>query len=166
MKEEKETQEKKHYEVCTYYADINGHSKEVQVGETIPVSVCINTSFGDYSTTIQVKITDNNLELLIKEGIIKRSTNFPTVDMCIDDFIFKNKLDKVTLLMTIKALPQMTAYVVLSSIMAETFLKDKYNYLWLERGYLLNTYNLKPTLFKSEIMDSKLPLFPNRVIAE
>lgn len=165
MNEKKETQEKKSYEAYTYYADVDGHSKEVQIGETIPVSICINTSFGIYTPTIQVKITENNLEALIKEDIVKRASGFPTVDMCIDNFVVKNKIFKHSLVKMIKGLPQMTAYTVLSSIMAEEFLKDEYNHLWSKLRYQLDTYNLNP-IFKSEIVNNKLPIFPNLRVAE
>lgn len=161
MNERKETQERKSYEVYTYYADVDGHSKEVQIGEIIPASICVNTPFGVYTTTIQVKITEDNLEALIKEGIVKRFSAYPTVDKCIDNFTSKNKIFKHAFLKMIKGLPQMTAYTVLSSVMAEEFLKDEYKHFWSKLRYQLDTYNLNPILFKSEIINNKLPIFPN-----
>lgn len=166
MNKEKETQERKSYEVYTYYADVDGHSKKVQIGEIIPASICVDTPFGVYTTTIQVKITENNLEALIEEGVIKRTLYFPTIDKCIDDFILENRADKVALFMTIKALPRMVAYIVLSSIMARAFSKVEYQSLWSKKEwYQLSTHDLSPIVF-DWIDRNKLPVFPNHRVAE
>lgn len=166
MNEEKETQEKKSYEVYTYYADVDGHSKEVQVGETITVPMQVDTPFGIYTTIIRGKITEDNLEALLKEGIVKKTLSIPTIDKCIDDFTLKNRVDKAPLLTAISVLPRMVAYIVLSSIMANIFTKDEYRSLWSKKEWhQLSTYDLSPTIF-DELKSNKLPVFPNYRIAK
>lgn len=166
MNKKKETQERKSYEVYTYYANVDGHSKEVQVGETIAVPMQVDTPFGIYTTIIRGKITEDNLEALLKEGIVEKTLSIPTIDKCIDDFALKNRIDKESLLTTITILPQMTAYIVLSSIMASIFTKDEYRSLWSKKEWhQLSTYDLSPTIF-DELKSNKLPVFPNYKIAK
>lgn len=63
---------------------LKDNNKEVKIGDTIAVSVKVNTIFGEANATAHVVVNQDSLKKLIEQGIvIKKDTTAPTVDLFI-----------------------------------------------------------------------------------
>lgn len=76
----------------TYILKSNG--KEVKIGETLHLSKIVNTPLGMEQSTLYVKVTEDKIPILLKEGFIKEKPSDKEIPTDVDYYISKvaNKL--------------------------------------------------------------------------